>query len=49
VAAVLSSLYPVTTILLALVLLRERMTAQHAVGVAAAVVAIGLIASGSAG
>jgi drug/metabolite transporter (DMT)-like permease len=46
VAATLSSLYPVTTVLLAAVLLRERMTGDHAVGVVAALVAIGLIAAG---
>jgi drug/metabolite transporter (DMT)-like permease len=48
VAAVLSSLYPVTTVLLATFVLRERLTRGHAVGVASAVVAIALIASGSA-
>jgi drug/metabolite transporter (DMT)-like permease len=48
VAAVLSSLYPVTTVLLAVTLLRERMTTDHAIGVVAAFVAIGLIALGGA-
>lgn len=48
VAAVLSSLYPVTTVVLAAVLLRERVTRTHAVGIALAVAAIGCIAAGSA-
>jgi drug/metabolite transporter (DMT)-like permease len=47
VAAVLSSLYPVTTVLLAMVLLREPVTRSHAVGIALALVAILLIAGGS--
>jgi drug/metabolite transporter (DMT)-like permease len=49
VAATLSSLYPVTTILLAMALLGERVTRSHAVGIAAAVAAIALIGSGSGG
>jgi drug/metabolite transporter (DMT)-like permease len=49
VAATLSSLYPVTTILLAMALLGERVTRSHAMGIAAAVAAIVLISSGSAG
>jgi drug/metabolite transporter (DMT)-like permease len=48
VAATLSSLYPVTTVLLAVVVLRERVTASHLVGIVMAALAIGLIASGSA-
>ncbi len=48
VAAVLSSLYPVTTVILAAVFLRERVTRMHAVGIALAVGAIGCIAAGSA-
>lgn len=48
IAATLSALYPVTTVVLAVVLLRERMTTDHALGVAAAVVAIALIALGGA-
>jgi drug/metabolite transporter (DMT)-like permease len=47
VAAVLSSLYPVTTVILAAVFLRERVTATHAVGIALAVVAIACIAAGT--
>jgi drug/metabolite transporter (DMT)-like permease len=47
VAAVLSSLYPVTTVVLATVFLRERVTRSHAVGIALAVVAIACIAAGS--
>ena len=45
-AGVLSSLYPVTTMVLAGILLHERVTRGHAAGIAAAVVAIVLIASG---
>ena len=48
VAAVLSSLYPVTTVILAMLVLREPMTRSHAAGIALALTAIGLIASGSA-
>jgi drug/metabolite transporter (DMT)-like permease len=48
VAAVLSSLYPVTTVILATVVLRERVTRSHAVGIALAAVAIAAIAAGSA-
>lgn len=47
VAAVLSSLYPVTTVVLATVVLRERVTRSHAVGIALAVVAIAFISAGS--
>lgn len=49
VAATLSSLYPVTTILLAIALLGERVTRSHAAGIAAAVAAIVLIGTGSSG
>jgi drug/metabolite transporter (DMT)-like permease len=48
VAATLSSLYPVTTILLAMAFLGERVTRSHALGIAAAVAAIVLIGAGSA-
>jgi drug/metabolite transporter (DMT)-like permease len=48
VAATLSSLYPVTTILLAMAFLGERVTRSHAVGIATAVAAIVLIGAGSA-
>ncbi|MBA2719851.1 MAG: EamA family transporter [Chloroflexi bacterium] len=47
VAATLSSLYPVTTIVLAVAILRERVTRTHLVGIAMAAVAIVLIAGGS--
>ena len=46
VASVLSSLYPVTTIVLAAIILRERVTRSHAVGIVVAGVAIALIAGG---
>jgi drug/metabolite transporter (DMT)-like permease len=49
IAATLSSLYPVTTVVLAVALLRERVSRSHLVGVALAAVAIILIAGGSAG
>ena len=49
VAAVLSSLYPVTTVILATVFLRERVTRSHAVGIGLAAVAIACIGLGSAG
>ncbi len=47
IAAMVSSLYPVVTVLLAASILRERMTRSHAAGVAIAGVAIALIAGGS--
>jgi uncharacterized membrane protein len=47
VAAVLSSLYPVTTVVLASIFLRERVTLSHAAGIALAVAAIACIAAGS--
>jgi drug/metabolite transporter (DMT)-like permease len=48
VAATLSSLYPVTTILLAIALLHERVSRSHLAGIIMAVLAIALIAGGSA-
>ena len=47
VAAVLSSLYPVVTVLLAIVVLREQIGRRHAVGIATAAIAVALIAVGS--
>jgi drug/metabolite transporter (DMT)-like permease len=47
VASVVSSLYPVTTVILATVFLRERVTRSHAVGIGLAVLAIVLIGVGS--
>jgi drug/metabolite transporter (DMT)-like permease len=47
VAATLSSLYPVTTIVLAVALLRERVTRSHLAGIVVAAIAIVLIAGGS--
>jgi drug/metabolite transporter (DMT)-like permease len=49
VAAVLSSLYPVVTVVLAVTLLHERITRVHVVGIAAAITAIVLIGSASGG
>lgn len=46
VASVLSSLYPVTTIVLAAILLRERVNRVHGLGIALAAAAIVLIAGG---
>lgn len=46
IAGVLSSLYPVTTVVLATILLHERVTRRHAVGIAFAFSAIVLIAGG---
>jgi drug/metabolite transporter (DMT)-like permease len=48
IAAVLSSLYPVTTVILATVFLRERVSRSHAVGIVFAALAVGCIAAGSA-
>jgi drug/metabolite transporter (DMT)-like permease len=45
IAAVLAALYPVMTVILAAVVLRERITAVHGLGIAAAAVAIVLISS----
>lgn len=47
VAVTLSSLYPVTTVILAALILRERMSRSHAVGIVLAGVAIVLISAGS--
>jgi len=47
IAATLSSLYPVVTVILAAVLLRERIGPAHAAGIVLAALAIVLIASGS--
>ena len=46
VATILSSLYPVTTVILATILLRERIAGSHLVGVLVAIVAIVLIGAG---
>jgi len=47
IAAVLSSLYPVVTVLLAITLLREHLTRSHVVGIALTGLAIALIAGGA--
>jgi drug/metabolite transporter (DMT)-like permease len=49
VAATLSSLYPVTTVILAVVILREHVSRGHLIGIVTAGIAIALIAGGSAG
>ena len=49
IAAILASLYPVVTTILAALVLRERITAVHAAGIAAAGLAVVLIAGASAG
>jgi drug/metabolite transporter (DMT)-like permease len=48
VASVLASLYPVTTVLLAIGLLRERVSRSHVLGIALTAVAIALIYAGTA-
>jgi drug/metabolite transporter (DMT)-like permease len=48
IAAVLSSLYPVTTVILAIAILRERVTGSHLVGIGLTAVAIVLIGLGTA-
>lgn len=47
IAAVLSSLYPVVTVLLAIVILHERITRSHVAGIALTAAAIALIAIGA--
>jgi drug/metabolite transporter (DMT)-like permease len=47
IAAALSSLYPITTVLLAAVVLRERLTRSHGLGIATALAGIALISAGS--
>jgi drug/metabolite transporter (DMT)-like permease len=49
IAAVLAALYPVVTTVLATVVLRERVTAGHAIGIVAAAGAVVLIAGARAG
>ena len=46
VAAVLTSLYPVATVLLAATVLRERIRGAQGVGLTLAAIAVALIASG---
>ncbi len=48
VASVLSALYPITTVILAAVFLKERLARSHAIGIVLAGAAIALIAAGSA-
>jgi len=49
IAGVLSALYPVTTVILAVTILREQLARWHLVGIALSAVAIVLITTGSAG
>jgi drug/metabolite transporter (DMT)-like permease len=49
VAAVLSSLYPIVTVLLATILLRERLGRLRAIGIGFAAIAIAMLAAGSGG
>lgn len=48
IAVILSSLYPVVTVVLAIVVLRERLTRSHVAGIVLTGVAIALIAAGTA-
>ena len=47
IASVLSSMYPVTTVILAALVLRERITRTHAIGIGLAAAAVAMIAIGS--
>jgi drug/metabolite transporter (DMT)-like permease len=49
IASILSSLYPVVTTILAVLVLRERVTPAHAAGIAAAGLAVAFIAGGTSG
>ena len=49
IAGVLSALYPVTTVVLAVVILREQLARWHVLGIAMSAVAIVLITTGSSG
>ena len=49
IAGVLSALYPVTTVVLAVLILRERLARWHVLGIGIAIVAIVLITTGSTG
>lgn len=49
IAAILASLYPVVTTILATVVLRERMTPSHAIGILAAAAAVVIIGGSGAG
>jgi drug/metabolite transporter (DMT)-like permease len=49
IAAVLSSLYPVATVLLAIVVLHERLSRSYMVGIVLTAISISMIAAGSAG
>jgi drug/metabolite transporter (DMT)-like permease len=47
IASILASLYPIVTVVLAILVLRERVGPRHAIGMAAAIAAIVLIAGAS--
>jgi drug/metabolite transporter (DMT)-like permease len=49
IAAILASLYPVVTTILATVILRERVTRSHVIGIAVAIAAVVLIGGAEAG
>jgi drug/metabolite transporter (DMT)-like permease len=49
IAVVLSSLYPVVTVVLAIVVLREHLSRSHVAGIALTAVSIALVAAGSVG
>jgi drug/metabolite transporter (DMT)-like permease len=49
VAVVLSSLYPVVTVVLAIAILREHLSRSHVAGIVLTAVSIVLITAGSAG
>jgi drug/metabolite transporter (DMT)-like permease len=48
IAAVLSSLYPVVTVVLAITVLREHLARRHVAGIVLTAIAIALIAAGTA-
>ena len=47
IATVLASLYPVVTVMLAIVILREHLTRSHVAGIVLTAVSIALIAAGA--
>jgi drug/metabolite transporter (DMT)-like permease len=49
IAVVLSSLYPVVTVVLAIVILREHLSRSHVAGIVLTAVSIALVTAGSVG